>query len=136
MPAPHLIEFSKIGSPMLGYITVSQNSELPFEIKRVYWTYYTPDAMIRGHHAHHELEQIIFATSGRIEFGLEDIHGNQTDFVLDSPNIGLYIPRLYWRTIKFSHNAVLLCLASLEYYEPDYIRSYHEFASLAKQAPQ
>ena len=134
MSIPRLIEFSKIGSPMLGYITVAQNSELPFEIKRVYWTYFTPDAMIRGHHAHHELEQVIFATSGRIEFSLEDIQGNQTDFVLDSPNVGLYIPRLYWRTIKFSHNAVLLCLASLEYYESDYIRSYHEFALIAKQA--
>jgi len=42
----------------------------------------------------------------------------------------LYIPRLYWRTIKFSHNAVLMCLASMEYDEQDYIRSYEEFKLL------
>jgi dTDP-4-dehydrorhamnose 3,5-epimerase-like enzyme len=132
MTAPSLIEFSKIGSPALGYISVAQNSSLPFEIKRVYWTYFTPDSVIRGHHAHHELEQIIFATSGRIEFTLEDVVGHQQDFVLDSPNVGLYIPRLYWRTIKFSHNAVLLCLASMEYGEADYIREYTDFQALRR----
>jgi dTDP-4-dehydrorhamnose 3,5-epimerase-like enzyme len=131
MSSPAIIDFSKIGSPSLGYISVAQNSKLPFEIERVYWTYFTPDSVIRGHHAHHELEQIIFATSGRIEFTLEDVHGIQQHFILDSPNRGLYIPRLYWRTIKFSHNAVLLCLASMEYSETDYIRDFNEFKQLA-----
>jgi dTDP-4-dehydrorhamnose 3,5-epimerase-like enzyme len=132
MNTPTLVEFPKVGSPDLGYISIAQNSGLPFEIKRVYWTYFTPDSVIRGHHAHHELEQIIFATSGRIEFTLEDIQGVIQHFVLDSPNLGLYIPRLYWRTIKFSHNAVLLCLASMEYSENEYIRSFEEFKQLQK----
>lgn len=130
MSVPHLIDFSKIGSPSLGYITVAQNSELPFEIKRVYWTYFTPDSVIRGHHAHHDLEQLIFATSGRIEFVLEGMDGEKQEFLLDSPFLGLYIPRLYWRTIKFSHNAVLMCLASMEHNEDDYIRDYQVFKSL------
>lgn len=127
MQKPHLIKFSKVGSSNLGYITVAENSYLPFEIKRVYWTYYTPDSVIRGHHAHHNLEQIIFAVSGNIEFVLEDEKGKKLTFLLDKPNIGLYIPRLYWRTINFSHNAVLLCLASIEYEESDYIRDYDKF---------
>ena len=131
MTKPQLIEFSKIGSPALGYITVGQNSTLPFSVQRVYWTYYTPDSVIRGHHAHHALEQLIFATSGRIEFVLEDLAGSTETFVLDSPHVGLYIPRLYWRTIKFSHNAVLMCLASMEYSEEDYIREYEDFRAFA-----
>jgi dTDP-4-dehydrorhamnose 3,5-epimerase-like enzyme len=132
MPKPRLIEFSKIGSSALGYITVAENSSLPFPIKRVYWTYFTPDSVVRGQHAHHELEQIIFATSGRIEFILEGTDGKTNAFVLDNPSIGLYIPSGYWRTIKFSHNAVLMCLASLEYNEKEYIRDYSEFKSLAE----
>ena len=132
MTVPYLIEFSKTGSPILGYISVAQNSALPFEIKRVYWTYFTPDSVIRGNHAHYELEQLIFATSGRIEFVLEDLNGQSEKFVLDSPNVGLYIPKLYWRTIKFSHNAVLLCLASMEYGEDDYIRKYDDFKALSR----
>jgi dTDP-4-dehydrorhamnose 3,5-epimerase-like enzyme len=130
MAVPHLIELSKIGSPSLGYITVGQNSALPFTIQRVYWTYFTPDSVIRGHHAHRDLEQLIFAVSGRIEFVLESTDGKSEKFVLDSPNVGLYIPRHYWRTIKFSHNAVLMCLASMEYKEDEYIRDYDEFKAL------
>lgn len=131
MAVPRFFELSKIGSPALGYITVGQNSGLPFAIQRVYWTYYTPDSVVRGHHAHRELEQLIFAVSGRIEFTLESPNGRHETFVLDSPNVGLYIPRHYWRTIKFSHNAVLMCLASLEYQEDEYIRDYEEFKALA-----
>ncbi|GAB2705113.1 dTDP-6-deoxy-3,4-keto-hexulose isomerase [Hymenobacter frigidus] len=130
MSVSRLIEFAKIGSSELGYISVAQNSTLPFEIKRVYWTYFTPDSVVRGHHAHWDLEQLIFATNGRIEFVLEDVRGQKTEYVLDSPNIGLYIPRLHWRTIKFSHSAVLMCLTSMEYDEQDYIRLYSEFKKL------
>lgn len=136
MLEPHLIDFSKVGKPELGYLTIAQNSSLPFRIERVYWTYFTPDEVLRGNHAHHELEQIIFAVSGRIEFELEALDGTKYDYVLARPNIGLYIPRHYWRTIRFSHNAVLMCLASQEYDEADYIRDYADFRALTPKASQ
>ena len=134
MSVPRLIDFSKVGKPELGYLTIAQNSSLPFHIERVYWTYYTPDEVLRGHHAHYELEQVIFAVSGQIDFELEDLDGTKQQFSLTRPNIGLYIPRLYWRTIRFSHNAVLLCLASMEYSEREYIRDYEVFSALKKTA--
>ncbi|MCY1659845.1 sugar 3,4-ketoisomerase [Chryseobacterium sp. SL1] len=125
---PHIIEFSKIGSQDLGYITVAEEQKnVPFEIKRVYWTYYTPQDVIRGGHAHKELEQIIFAVSGTIEFNTLDMEGNNETFILDTPSKGLYIPKLIWRDIKFSHSAVLLCLASELYDEKDYFRDFDEF---------
>ncbi|MBN2894197.1 MAG: FdtA/QdtA family cupin domain-containing protein [Bacteroidales bacterium] len=125
---PYLINLSSIGSSSLGYITVAEGMEnIPFEIKRVYWTYFTPNDVERGNHAHKKLEQVIVAVSGVIKFSLEDIKGNMIEFVLDSPSKGLYIPSMYWRTIKFSHNAVLLCLASQHYDENDYIRSLNLF---------
>ncbi len=130
MPTPYLIDFAKIGKPDLGYLTVAQNSSLPFRIERVYWTYFTPDEVLRGHHAHRELEQIIFAVSGQIDFELEGVDGTMYSFALTKPHIGLYIPRHYWRTIQFSHNAVLLCLASMEYSKSEYIREYDEFKNL------
>lgn len=124
---PHLIDIGKVGTSALGYLTIAEN--LPFEIKRVYWTYYAPHEVIRGHHAHKELQQLIFALSGSIEFGIEDIDSKKYNYKIDKPNEGIYIPKLCWRTIKFSHNAVLLCLASMEYGEDDYIREYSEFES-------
>lgn len=128
MLIPELREFSPIGSPALGYITVGEsNINIPFDIKRVYWTYYTPNDVSRGGHAHKKLEQMIFAVSGRIIFNTEDRYGNKKKFELEKPHIGLYIPPYTWRDIQFSHSAVLLCLASKCYEESDYIRDYEEF---------
>ena len=128
---PKLIEFSKLGDSTLGYITVAEyGKNIPFEIKRIYWTYYTPHDIVRGHHAHKRLEQVIYAVNGQIEFNLENKSGLKFEFKLDRPNLGLYIPSGYWRTIKLSHSAVLLCLASLEYDEEDYLRDYKDFLTL------
>lgn len=125
---PHLFKFNKIGSPNLGYISVAENHEnIPFDVKRVYWTYYTPQDVTRGGHAHLQLEQVIVAVSGTIIFNVEDLEGNENEFILDSPEKGLFLPKLIWRDIKFSHNAVLLCLASEKYIESDYIREYETF---------
>lgn len=128
---PHYINFDKIGSSVLGYITVAEAQQnVPFEIKRVYWTYFTPQDVIRGGHAHKQLEQLIFAVSGTITFKTEDLDGNKETFVLDYPTKGLFIPKLIWRDIQFTHNAVLLCLASEHYLAEDYIRDYDEFKKL------
>jgi hypothetical protein len=128
---PHLINFESIGSPELGYITVAeQHKNIPFEIKRVYWTYYTPQSVKRGGHAHHNLNQVIFAVNGQITFTTESITGEKQTFLLDNPHLGLYIPKLYWRDIVFSHTAVLLCLASEPYSVEDYIRNYEQFKAL------
>lgn len=131
MNKPCYFEIDSIGESSLGYISVAEVSKnIPFEIKRVYWTYYTPNNVIRGKHAHKELEQIIFAVSGEIKFNTEDQAGNKKEFILNNPNKGVYFPPFVWRDIQFSHNAVLLCLASLEYDENDYIRSYEEFKGI------
>ena len=128
MKTPKYITFPSIGQPDLGYISVAQYEDLvPFEIKRVYWTYFTPNHIVRGNHAHRKLQQVIVAVSGVIDFSLEDRNGKKYDFLLDTPNKGIYIPEGYWRVIRFSHSAVLLCLASENYDEKDYIRDYKEF---------
>ncbi len=128
---PCLLSLPSIGDSAVGYITVSEASKnIPFEVKRVYWTYYTPQNVIRGFHAHKALQQVIFAVSGSIKFTVETSAGNREEFLLDAPNKGLYLPPFTWREIQFSHNAVLLCLASEHYDENDYIRNYDDFKSL------
>lgn len=133
MNVPHIINFDKIGSSELGYITVAEvQKNIPFEIRRVYWTYFTPHEVQRGGHAHKALKQVIFAVSGSITFNTEGLDGKKQTFVLDHPSQGLYIPELIWRDIRFSHNAVLLCLASELYDESDYFRDYNEFKNHLK----
>ncbi len=133
MNVPYLINFSSIGTDSIGFLTVAQSPEVPFTIKRAYWTYNTPSNQIRGFHAHRELHQLIFSITGEIEFYTEDIFGNKNIFKLDQPNIGLYIPPMVWREIKFGINSTLLCLASFEYFETDYIRNYEDFKKLIKK---
>jgi hypothetical protein len=127
---PCIIEFPKIGDSSLGYISVAEQAVLPFEIKRVYWTYFTPDSVIRGGHAHYELEQLLVAVSGKITVTIKMPGQTEFEFILDSPNYGLYIPKLAWRTMKYSHDAIQLCLASLPYDEKEYIRDYEVFLRL------
>ena len=67
MNHPHIIEFPKLGSTEIGYISVAENQRnVPFEIKRVFWSYHTPDNVVRGRHAHHQTEMVLVATLGRI----------------------------------------------------------------------
>lgn len=127
---PFEVSFPRIGTPSLGYISVAEGSNLPFEIKRVYWTYFTPEDVIRGGHAHFNLEQVLIAVSGRIEISIELIDGRVFEYILDSPNKGLFIPKLSWRNMKYTHNSVQMCLASDIYCEEDYIRSYNEYKRL------
>ena len=129
---PYLINFPKIGGSSLGYISLTEKENLPFVPKRIYWTYYTPEDVIRGNHSHYELEQILVAVAGKVNVSLITIDGKQHDFILDSPDKGLFIPKMCWRTMKYSHNSVQMCIASLEYSEADYIRNYEEFKKLIK----
>ncbi len=128
---PYLIDFKRIGEPSIGYISVAEVGELiPFEIKRVYWTYFTPENITRGGHAHFELEQVLLAVSGKIIVQTELLDGMIEEFVLDKPDKGLFIPRLCWRTMRYTHNAVQLCIANSGYEKTDYIRDYNEFKKL------
>lgn len=125
---PNLIAFSRIGKPTEGYISVAEvQKNIPFDIKRVYWTYYTPYNVQRGGHAHHDLYQVLIAVSGRITISTESREGNKADFLLENPDSGLFLPPPFWHTMQFSHNAVLLSLCSMEYKEADYIRNYALF---------
>lgn len=129
---PHLIEFPKIGNSQLGYISVAENETLPFEVKRIYWTYYTPESVERGGHSHYELQQILVAMAGKIIVTVENLDGEITEFILENPNQGLYIPKNTWRIMKYTHSAVQMCIASEVYSEADYIREYAEFKKIKK----
>jgi hypothetical protein len=131
---PHIIEFPRIGKSDLGYISIAEHEKnVPFHIKRVYWTYYTPQDVTRGGHAHKILEQVIFAVAGTITFNTENLAGEKSTFILDDPSKGLFIPKHIWRDIHFTHNAVLLCLASELYDESEYIRDYNDFCKLKNE---
>jgi hypothetical protein len=128
MTDPHLIKFPKLGNPSIGYISVSeQQAEIPFEVRRLFWTYYTPENIVRGRHAHNVTEQILIAAAGRITVTTELADGIIHTYRLEDPHVGLYVPPHAWHTMQYSHSAVQLVLASAPYDEQDYIRNYDDF---------
>ena len=127
---PHIIDFKKLGEPSIGYISIAQNGGLPFTVKRIFWTYFTPENIVRGRHAHHKTEQILVALAGRIIVTTETASGKMETFVLDNPNTGVYIPPNVWHTMQYSHTASQMALASTDYDESDYIRNHKEFIEI------
>jgi hypothetical protein len=127
---PTIIDFPKLGNSSLGYISPAEKDTLPFEVKRIYWTYYTPEDVERGGHSHINLQQILVAVCGIITIQTEMPGGIKNTFILDTPCKGLLIPKLCWREMKYTHNAVQMCIASIEYNENDYIRNYEDFKAL------
>jgi hypothetical protein len=122
-----------MGNLEIGYLSVIESSKsIPFEIKRVFYAYFTPDSVLRGRHAHHETEMILIAAAGRIVVTTEMNNYNPEIFVLEKPNQGLFLPKLCWHTMQYSHNSVQIVLASTYYDELDYIRSYEEFKNTNK----
>jgi hypothetical protein len=130
--SPHsgLVELPLIPDQRGNLTFVEGGNHVPFKIARAYWSYDVPGGAHRGGHAYRELEELVIAVSGSFEVSIDDGIQRVT-YTLNRGYVGLYIPRLTWRTLShFSTNAVCLVLASAPYDESDYIRSYPEFLSL------
>ncbi len=103
---------------------------MPFAVKRVFWTYYTPEDVIRGRHAHYKTQLILIAAAGKISVHTEMNDNRVADFILEKPWQGLYLPPKTWHTMQYSHNAVQLVIASTTYAEKDYVRKYSAFKKM------
>lgn len=107
-----------------------QCKDVPFDIKRVYWTYDVPGGESRGGHAHRALQQCIVAMSGSFHVTLDNGHERQT-FLLNHPWQGLLIGPGVWRTLDdFSSGAVCMVLASEPFDLDDYIYDYDQFKAV------
>ena len=73
---------------------------------------------------------ILIASAGRIVVNTEMPNGESEIFILDKPEVGLFLPKYCWHTMQYSHNAVQLVLASTLYDENDYIRNYEDFKKI------
>lgn len=103
---------------------------LPFEVRRFFCVYDVPSRSIRGEHSHRTLHELLIAASGSVRVSLTD-GKRRCEILLESPNVGLYLPPLIWSTqYSYSRTAVLLVLCSDPYDPSSYIRSYDEFLAL------
>ena len=125
-----LLNFQSLGDERGGLVSLEQQKNIPFDIKRIYYLFNTEANVARGFHAHIALQQVAICVKGSCRFTLDDGENRET-VILNSPHIGLYIGSNQWREMHdFSNDCVLMVIASELYDESDYIRNYDEFIKL------
>ena len=127
-----LITLPKMFDPR-GNLTVAENmKQVPFDVRRVYWTYDVPSGESRGGHAHRQCRELIIAISGSFTVTIDNGQ-EKLSFHLNHPWQGLLVETGVWRTLDdFSSGAVCLVLASDPFEEADYIREYDEYLEYMK----
>ena len=116
----------------LSFIEASR--ELPFAIRRVYYIYGNKERKKRGFHAHKSLWQCLVVVRGSLTLQLEGKEGSFA-YPLSRASEGIIIPPGYWREMhEMSKDAVVMVLASTDYTEDDYIRSYDDFKAWQNEA--
>jgi len=128
-----IINLPKIKDSRGNLTFIQTYDHIPFEIKRVFWTYDIPGGEIRGGHAYKKQEELIVALSGSFDVVIADSNGNKQIITLNRSYLGLYLPAKTWRHIEnFSSNAVSLHLSSTTFNDEDYIRDFEDFLNLQK----
>lgn len=129
-----IIELPKISDPRGNLTFIEGGQHIPFDIRRVYYTYDVPGGAERGGHAHRALSQLIIAMSGSFDVIL-DAGGEKRRFHLNRSYQGLYVCPMIWRALdNFSSGSVCLVLASNVYEESDYYREYDEYIAALRAA--
>ena len=128
-----IIDLPKIQDPRGNLTFLQYPDHLPFEVKRVFWIYDVPGGEVRGGHAFKKQEEFIVAISGSFDVVIDDGEKKEV-FHLNRSYKGLHIPAGKWRSMEnFSTNSLALILASTEFDENDYIRSYDDYLTYNPQ---
>ena len=117
-----------------GNLSFLENeSQIPFEIRRVHWLYDVPGGETRGGLAYKETEEFIIALSGSFDVHVDDGQRREC-YPLNRSYNGVYVPKGLWRSIdNFSTNAVALIVASTLYDPKDALRDYQDFLRWIKR---
>ncbi|MDE6408628.1 MAG: FdtA/QdtA family cupin domain-containing protein [Muribaculaceae bacterium] len=122
-----LISLPRFTDPRGNLSVVEQNVNVPFDIKRVFFTYDVPGGESRADHANKTLIEFIVAVSGSFTVSLDD-GKEKRKILLNKPYQGLLVNPMIWRKLEdFSSGAVALVICSDFYNEEDYIRDYDEY---------
>ena len=122
---PQIINFPKIQDPRGNLTFLQHPNQVPFEIKRIFWTYDVPGGELRGGHAYNLQQEVIIALSGSFDVVITNPDGSKEKFSLNRSYYGLYLPPKTWRHIEnFSTNALALHVSSEIFSTEDYIRDF------------
>ena len=108
-------------------VVMESMKQIPFDIKRIFYTYGVKDDKSRANHANIDSEFVMVAVCGSVTVLVDD-GKKKEEFVLDDPSKGLYIPNLTWKKMyNFKDNAVVMVIANTLYNKDEYINNYDDF---------
>lgn len=126
-----LIELPKIEDPRGNLTFFEDNSQIPFKIERVFWTYDVPGGERRGGHAYYKQNEFIIALSGSFDVVITGPDGETETWSLNRSYYGLFVPAQTWRHLdNFSTNALSLHASDSLFDESDYIREFETYRGL------
>lgn len=127
-----VLYFNKIQFESGNITPLHGETDIPFQINRVFYLYDIPGGEERGAHAHKDCHQLLIAASGAFDILLDD--GKSKRMVtLNRPYMGLHIPPGVWAAeMGFSSGAICLVVASHKYDADDYLRNYEDFLEFKK----
>lgn len=125
--------FEKKGDEKGWLVCVEGSSDIPFEIKRMFYIYGTQNGAVRGRHANKKSSFVLINVSGKSKVKVDEGDGNSIIYTLDRQNKGLYIPKMVWKEMyDFSPDSVMIILSDCAYDKSEYIYDYEEYLSEVK----
>ncbi|MBB6327769.1 hypothetical protein FHS59_003412 [Algoriphagus iocasae] len=125
------VKLPQIFDPRGNLTFLQYPDQIPFEIKRVFWTYDVPGGEIRGGHAFRQQQELIVALSGSFDVVITNENGEEIRTSLNRSYNALFLPKMTWRHLEnFSTNAVALHLSDTDYLKEDYIRDFEIYKEL------
>ena len=113
-------------------IPIESGTDIPFDIKRVFYVHSVHDQNDRGKHAHYETNQILICLQGEVDITVDDGHMKKV-ITLNKKNQAVLVPEMIWdEQIYKTDDTILLVLCNTRYDVDDYINDYNEFKKLKK----
>ncbi len=130
-----MLELPERGDERGNLVVAECMTDIPFDIKRVFYMYGSDPDTIRGCHANRFSEFVLINVAGSSKVKVLDGEGNEIVYSLNRPKTGIYLPNMVWKEMyDFSPDSVLLCLASTHYDETEYIRDLEEYKKIIKES--
>lgn len=116
----HMMDL-KTFSDKRGNLTVLEDKQIPFNIKRVFYIYGV-DESVRGKHRHKTTIQALISLQGSCTVYNNDGKGNIQEFILDKPSKCLILmPEDWHKMYNFTNDCILQVFASSYFDHEDYI---------------
>jgi len=117
-----------------GFVVAEGQSEIPFEIKRVFYIFGKGNVgNVRGRHSNRKSEFVLYNVKGGCKVKTIDENNNEVVYELSKPSQALYLPKMVWKEMyDFTEDSVLMVLTNEYYDTSEYIRDFDEFVEEMK----